>query len=157
MRLNLGSGSRPLPGWLNVDIAQTGHVDYVWDLDTPGNWPFVTSSTRGPEPADHAGKVEQIVAKDVFEHLSDPIHFMVQCHRALRVGGQLYIRVPHYLHRDAFTDPTHKRFCTEHTFDYWIPGTQLFNDHNAAYGAVSFNRHHIAVGGGAIDITLIKI
>lgn len=161
MRLNLGSGSRPLSGWLNVDIADTGKVDYVWDLDAPGHWPFVTPYKEGYQgsalDSDLAGKVDQIVAKDVFEHLADPIHFMVQCHRALRTGGQLFIRTPHYLHRDAFTDPTHKRFPTEHTFDYWIPGTLLFNEHNAAYGAVSFNRGHMAVGGGAIDITLIKV
>lgn len=161
MRVNLGSGSRPLAGWLNVDIVAMHGVDYPWDLDAPGDWPFISpdpylSAADVPGLMDRAGKVDQIVAKDLFEHLADPIHFMVQCHRALRVGGSLYIRTPHYLHRDAYTDPTHKRFPTEHTFDYWIRGTELYNLHNAAYGGVSYNRQHMAVGGGAIDVTLVK-
>lgn len=145
MRLNLGSGSAPLAGWLNVDIADTGKVDYIWDLDREGDWPFV-------EP----GRADQIVAKDVFEHVKNPIHFMVQCHRALSPGSLLFIRTPHYMHRDAFTDPTHRRFPTEHTFDYWIPGTLLYNEHNAAYGGVAFLRTWFNIADGAININLVK-
>lgn len=156
MRINLGSGSRPLAGWLNVDIVQTGSVDYVWDLDESGRWPFVTRETDGPT-MNLTGHVDQIEAKDVFEHVKDPIHFMVECHRALRIGGLLHIQTPHYLSRDAFTDPTHRRFPTEHTFDYWIPGTLLFREHNAAYGSVSFRRQHMDTTGGAINIALVKI
>src|SRR5258708_16787192 len=34
-------------------------------------------------------------------------------------AGVLQVCVPYYKHANAFSDPTHKRFCTEHEFDYW--------------------------------------
>jgi len=32
LRINLGCGYRPLPGWINVDVARGPQVDIVWDL-----------------------------------------------------------------------------------------------------------------------------
>jgi len=127
MRVNLGSGSRPIPGWVNVDRANLATVDVVWNLDT-APWPF------------ESGMVEQIAAVDVFEHVADAVLFMTECHRVLQPGALLLIQTPFWKSRDAFTDPTHRRFPTEHTFDYWIPGTVLFNEHNPAYGGVAFER-----------------
>ena len=144
MRVNLGSGSRPMAGWLNVDRAAVPGVDYVHDLDV-GPWPF--ARTAG---------VEQIAAVDLFEHVGDPILFMTECHRILAPDRMLFIQTPHYRSRDAFTDPTHRRFPTEHTFDYWIPGTTLYAEHNAAYGGVAFARLSMLVGSN-IQITLRKI
>jgi hypothetical protein len=83
--------------------------------------------------------------------------FMVECYRVLEYGAPLFIKTPHYLHRDAYTDPTHKRFPTEHTFDYWIPGTQLFEQGNEAMGRVYFRPGLLYVGEGAIHLTLRKI
>ena len=147
MRLNLGSGSEPrAAGVVNVDIADLPTVDVVHDLDvTP--WPF----------DDHSA--EQIWAQDVFEHLNDPIGFMTECHRVLETGGELMMKVPHFLHQDAYTDPTHKRFCTEHTWDYWIKGTVLYERHNAAYSRgrhCTFTLEKRAVAAGSIFILLRK-
>ena len=144
MRLNLGSGSQPLPGCVNVDLVALPEVDVVHDLDVLP-WPF----------DDHS--IKAIVAQDVFEHLTDPVGFMTESHRVLERGGLLVIKSPYFRHQDAFTDPTHKRFCTEHTWDYWIPGTQLHSDHNAAYGGVGFTLGGRAVSNGSIFIHLHKI
>ena len=144
MRLNLGSGSRPVHGYVNVDIADIPGVDVVYDLDvTP--WPW------------EDGTVLEIVGQDIFEHVANPVGFMMQAHRVLKEGGSLLLKVPHFRHQDAFTDPTHRRFCTEHTWDYWIEGTQLFTDHNAAYGGVRFRLERRAVASGSIFIHLHKI
>jgi SAM-dependent methyltransferase len=126
-----------------VDRVWTAAVDYVHDLDQ-GPWPWAD------------GSIERILAKDVFEHVSDPVLFMTECHRLLQLGGPLFLKTPHYLHRDAFTDPTHRRFPTEHTFDYWVPGTALFELHNAAYGGVGFMPGPLTVQDGCILLTLYK-
>jgi ubiquinone/menaquinone biosynthesis C-methylase UbiE len=122
VKLNLGSGGRPLDGWVNVDVRQLPGVDVLADLDQP--WPWDDAA------------IEAIMAAHVFEHVSDPVLFMTEAHRVLAPGGQLTVLVPHYLSPDAFTDPTHKRYCTEHTMDYWIPGTPYHANSN--YGGVSF-------------------
>lgn len=144
MRLNLGAGGDRRDGWTGVDRAECPGADIVHDLDR-GPWPF------------EDGSVERILAKDVFEHVDNPILFMTECWRILEYGGPLFLRTPHYKHRDAYTDPTHRRFPTEHTFDYWIPGRTLFELHNTAYGGVSFTSGPMHVGGGAIEVTLFKV
>lgn len=144
MRVNLGSGGRPLAGWVNVDVADIPGVDLVHDLDV-GPWPF------------ESGTVEMITAKDVFEHVNNPVLFMTECHRILGPGRTLFIRTPHWRSIDAFTDPTHRRFPTEHTFDYWIPGTIYHSEHNAAYGGVSFEKVSLSVADGAVSVRLRRL
>jgi predicted SAM-dependent methyltransferase len=144
VRLNLGCGSRTAEGYVNVDVVQLPKVDVVHDLDViPWPWPD--------------GSAEQIVGQDVFEHVANPIGFMTEAHRVLMLGGVLILKSPHWKHQDAYTDPTHKRFCTEHTWDYWIRGTVLFNDHNPAYGGAMFTLGGREVVSGAIFIHLHKI
>lgn len=127
LKLNLGAGSRRIDGYVNVDRVSIPGIDVVWDLDT-GPWPWAD------------GEVSAIVAKDVFEHVNEPILFMTECHRVLRDDGRLSITTPFFGHVSAFTDPTHKRFPTPFTFDYWVPGTVYYQEHNAAYGAVAFDK-----------------
>lgn len=144
MRVNLGCGSDRRDGWTGLDRAAGPAVDIVHDLDQ-GPWPFKD------------GSVEAILAKDVFEHVADPILFMTECWRVLQPEGSLFIRTPHWRHRDAYTDPTHRRFPTESTFDYWIPGQLLHHLHNAAYGGVSFKLDGLDVISGAINVSLFKL
>jgi len=144
VKLNLGAGSVIRDGWVNVDIAPLPGVDVVWDLDVaPWPWPD--------------GAAERIEAKDVFEHVDDPILFMTECWRVLAPAGTLRIRTPYWRSRDAFTDPTHKRFPTEHTFDYWIPGTELYRANNRAYGAVCFQRVSSRLDGGSMELIFAKL
>jgi len=146
MRLNLGAGGRPIPKWHNVDRVQLPGIDEVWDLDQ-SPWPWFSAS------------VQEIQARDVFEHVADAVLFMTECHRILIPEGALWIRTPNvmlHLH-DAFTDPTHKRFPTWHTFDYWIPGTVYHKEHNAAYGGVSFRVNDIRPDDGSMVVELTKI
>lgn len=144
MRLNLGCGAQIKPGWVNVDVAKQEGVDVVHDLDV-GPWPFEDQAAAAIE------------AWDVFEHVSDPILFITECHRVLQPFKYLHLHTPHYTSPDAFTDPTHRRFPTEHTFDYWIPGRLLFDRHNKAYGGVSFDLVDMHMDQGSMDITLRKI
>lgn len=120
--LHLGCGLSKIDGAVNHDISRhSEHVDVAHDLDvTP--WPWAD------------GEFGRIVALDVFEHLSSPVEsWLNECHRILSDGGESIIRVPHYLHENAYTDPTHKRFFTTKTFDYWDMDKELHKKYGCFY------------------------
>lgn len=122
MKLNAGCGQWIMPDAVNLDAAPLPGVDVVHDLDqTP--WPF------------DAATFDAVEAWHVFEHLWEPVAFMREAWRVLKPGGLLFIAVPHYQSRNAFTDPTHKRFCTEETWDYWCLGSALNAQFGGAYSA----------------------
>lgn len=146
MRLNLGCGEDIRDGWVNVDLFQDPRVVRA-DLDRT-HWAWWAD-----------GAAQEILARHIFEHVESAPHFMAQCWRVLAPGGRLEIETPHWMSRDAYTDPTHRRFPTEHTFDYWVPGTFLRENHGAAY-----KRQGIAftyakppwVNGGTLFVSLVK-
>ena len=83
LRLNLGSGDAPLPGFTNVDaLADAPGVDVVADL-------------RQPLPFDD-GAAELIYASHVLEHLPYPEvpRILADWRRVLRDGGRLLVAVP---------------------------------------------------------------
>lgn len=102
-RLNLGCGQFPLPGFLNVDVAEQAKADVFLDLRELKNFELF--------PAAH---FEVIVMDHVLEHLDDVFGVMIAVHRLLRPGGRLEIRVPHFSR--GITHPEHK-----HGFDVTFP------------------------------------
>jgi hypothetical protein len=105
--LNLGCGLRPLAGAHNHD--RTRHHDFVdtaWDLDVRP-WPWAD------------GAFAEVVAEDVLEHLGDVVGFMDECHRLLRPGGRLRLRVPHWRAENAWLDPTHRRGFHPRSFEFF--------------------------------------
>lgn len=116
MRINLGAGSEPTEGWVNVDWIDQPGIDKVHNLlEFP--WPF------------EDGETEEILARDVLEHMplfnkenqSVPIKFIEECHRILEVGGKLTIQVPHWKSPRLWIDPTHVRGYDIKSFDYFDP------------------------------------
>lgn len=112
MRLNLGCGSDSRPDWVNVDVVALPGVDVVHDLDVLP-WPF------------DDGAAVEVLALDIFEHVSDPLGFVAECWRVLEPGGLATVRSPRAGTWCAATDPTHRRAVTEESFDFWVPGTGL--------------------------------
>lgn len=148
MIINLGCGQAvdPDPQVTNVDRVHHDGVDVVWDLDELP-WPF---------PDGLAGEVRAI---QIFEHVADPVAFMAEAHRILADGGLLRIATPSWQSENAFTDPTHRRAATLHTFDYWIPGTALHGQFAHAFGgeSVVFRAESIATDGIDIHADLRKL
>lgn len=145
-RLNVGCGGQAQPGWVNVDAVQQPGVDVVHDLDV-FPWPFDDAS------------FDQIRAIDIYEHVDKPIGFLGEVHRILTAEGTVHIHTTYFKNPAAFTDPTHKRFLTEASFDYWIPGRMLYERHNAAYGGFAFDLCdlHLDIAGiGDLNVTLRK-
>jgi Methyltransferase domain len=128
-RVNLGCGLDVRPGWENVDLFPVRPGVKRVDLDWL--WPWAD------------GEVDEFRAIDVFEHVTLPVHFMTEAHRCLRPGGRLHIQTNNWRHWTAYADPTHRRYCDMTTFDFWIPGTEFYQQ-NPMYGGVSFDR--VSVG-----------
>ena len=130
MKINLGSGRKPLEGHVNVDQVKLPGVDVIADLDV-APWPFKDACA------------EFIAAWHVFEHVADPCMFMTECHRILRPGGQLEVISPLFAHFTAFVDPTHRRFCAPETWDFWVPGTTFYDPD--VYGYAPFERTEVGL------------
>lgn len=147
MKLNLGCGSQPLPGYVNVDLVEQAGVDVAYDLDE-FPWPFDDDS------------VSDIRAFDVYEHVDKPLEFMAECWRVLQPNGVLFIHTSYWKNPCSYTDPTHKRFLTEESFDYWIPGTNYQSRYGAAYGRGCWFTKidiHLDTPIGDLNVTLGKI
>lgn len=142
--LNLGCGADIRDGYTNVDCYAGPGVDVVTDLNRDV-WPWFE------------GMAHHILAKHIFEHVDDAPGFMEACWRVLRPGGTLDIITPHWKSRDAYTDPTHKRFPTEYTFDYWVPGTTLRTKHGGAYRDITFRyASQVSIISGELHVNLVK-
>lgn len=104
MKINLGSHSVKIEGFLNVDILELPGVDIVSDITfTP--WIF---KAKSPEVKKELGQneiwdlsvkddsVDEIMMVEVLEHLSfhDTLKVLREMHRVLKPGGKLHIQVP---------------------------------------------------------------
>jgi SAM-dependent methyltransferase len=110
--LHLGSGFKPIPGALTVDINEGTGPDVVCSLnDIP--WPFPQSS------------FDSLVAISIVEHLDDFLGVAREIHRVLKPGGSAYILVPHFSSAATHVDPTHKQQLSARSCDYFIVGTTI--------------------------------
>lgn len=121
LRINLGAGSEPTEGWVNVDWLELPEIDVVQNLlETP--WSDFEDNCAS-----------EIKAIDVLEHMpnftpdnkSTPIAFVEECWRILQPGGKLTIQVPHYQSPNLWIDPTHVRGYDPKSMNYFDPETDL--------------------------------
>lgn len=118
-RVNLGSGSDYIEGWINVDIDPNTKVDVVADLSK--GFPFEDNS------------IDEIKASDILEHFTkeDGLVFLKECYRVLSLSGEIFIRT-HNL------DQIFKKFSPDpEVMTHFIYGdtskTGVFGAHKYAY------------------------
>jgi SAM-dependent methyltransferase len=111
--LNLGCGNRLVNGAINHDrVKHRPEVDVVHDLNTMP-WPWPDDS------------FDKIVALAVLEHLDpDLVASLNECHRILRPGGILVIKLPLQNGGNAYDDPTHRWFFSLRSLDQFCPETE---------------------------------
>lgn len=102
-KLNLGSGTLRLEGYVNVDKSPHMNPDQVVDLEqTP--WPWKDN------------EFNHVVAKDILEHLGQtPAQFLniiQEMYRVSRNGAVWEIQTPHWRSDNLLNDPTHVRAIT---------------------------------------------
>lgn len=108
MLIDIGGGTKPLPGFVNLDPV---HGD-------PG---FRRRAQDVPWPV-RQWEVEEIHASHVMEHIpagADRIAVMNEAWRVLRPGGRFRIIVPLFPTWAAIADPTHVSYWVKQSFDYF--------------------------------------
>jgi SAM-dependent methyltransferase len=100
MKLNLGSGYKRYPGFVNIDADRHCQPDYLVNLESDP-LPFETNS------------VEEIKAYHILEHIGPGfMPLMREIYRVCTHGALIDIHVPHHFHETFLSDPTHKRPIT---------------------------------------------
>ena len=112
IKIDLGGGSNPQPGFINMDIRALPGVDVVHDWDDIP-WPFPDSCAT------------IIIAGHVVEHVNPNkfgfINWMNECWRILKYDGQLMLTTPFAGSLGFWSDPTHVNPCTNRTWDFFDP------------------------------------
>jgi len=107
-KLNLGCGRDYRKGYINCDASPLVNPDVVLDLE--GKLPF---------PDNY---FEEILAYHVLEHINNFIPLMHEIHRVCKKDAVIKIKTPFYAGWGQYNDPTHVRFFSIYTFQYFQKG-----------------------------------
>jgi len=100
MRLDLGCGDRPLPGWTGVDVKPP--VDVIWDL---GSFPYPWADNS----------IDAVRMSHSLEHCDNVVKVVREVCRILKPEGEFCVIVPHGRGLGAFKFE-HKCFFSRMTF-----------------------------------------
>lgn len=106
MKIHLGCGVDYREGYINVDASEEVNPDLVWNLE------------ETPMPINE-NSADEVLANHVLEHINNFIYLMHDIYRICRKNAVVKIRTPFYSSWGQFNDPTHVRFFTPFTFDYF--------------------------------------
>lgn len=140
MKLEIGGGTRPVAGYINLD-----HVH--------GEGEFKRKLQDGIPLGDDS--VEAAYASHVLEHIptENRIYCMNEVWRVLKPGGLFDIQVPMFPTWESIADPTHVSYWVVQSFDYFTNPHQM----DADYGIKYWLRHTVEVlEGWAIHAVLQK-
>lgn len=86
MKLNIGCGTKPIQGYVNIDIEKRFKKDNItfikWDLNKP--LPF------------NDDMVEEVYANHVLEHIDSLYGLMKELHRVCKNDSPIVINIPHF-------------------------------------------------------------
>ena len=105
MKLNIGSGKEKRIGYFTLDNSRLVNPDILADLEK--------------ELPIEDNTFTEIIGNHILEHIDNLNGLMKELNRISKKGAIIKIRVPFYLSVGAFMDPTHKRFFTPFTMDYY--------------------------------------
>ena len=110
--INLGCGNRIVKGAIHHDrVKHRPEIDVVHDLNVLP-WPWEDKSA------------DKIIALAVFEHLDiDLLASLNECHRLLKKGGTLVLKLPLASAIESYDDPTHRWFFSMRSLDQFCPET----------------------------------
>ena len=128
MKLHLGCGNDIKKGYLNCDISKEVNPDKIVDLEK--RLPFKNNS------------VSEIIANHVFEHVRNFVPLMHEIHRVCKKGAVIKIKTPFFSAWGQYNDPTHVRFFTPFTFNYFKKGNYS---------------HEVSVNKDMFEIKMAKI
>lgn len=106
LKLHLGCGNDKRIGYINIDSSKEVNPDKVIDLEN-ASLPYKDNS------------VDEILANHVLEHIKNLIPLIHEIYRISKKNTRIIVRVPFYSSWGQFNDPTHVRFFTPYTFNYF--------------------------------------
>jgi SAM-dependent methyltransferase len=107
LRIDIGSGPRPRPGFYALDQLELDGIDIVADLNQPLD--------LLPDAC-----AEHIFASHTLEHVEKLLPLIAEIHRIARPGALLEIIAPHFSNPYYYSDPTHVRFFGLYTMNYFV-------------------------------------
>ena len=161
-KINLGSGKDLRADCLNIDIDEYWSPDILADVSgefPPGGRARYATKRFGEIEIAH-GAFDEIICKDVLEHVPDLVRTMTNCLSLLKVGGVFNILVPYDLSYGAWQDPTHIRAFNERSWLYYTDWFWYLNwtTHRFVLKQLSFSPsplgQQMAAGGVAQDVVL---
>lgn len=119
--INLGAGTASVKAdgrfVVNVDhVAPPGLDNGIFIVADAAALPFRSNSFNG------------VLAKDILEHVQNPMSVLVEIHRAVDDKGVLLIIVPRAIPRAVWDDPTHVRGFTRHALRTALKGSGWESD-----------------------------
>jgi hypothetical protein len=141
--LDVGCSDHKMPGSVGMDKRALPGVDIVWNAEqTP--WPLPDECCW------------RILASHVWEHLdpSKMIYIMNECHRIMKVQGQLCLAMPYPGSPRFWQDPTHRHAWNEATPLYFTPGHGLYEVYRPKPWKLELNEWNSI---GDINIILSKL
>lgn len=133
LRLDVGCGERPWPGYYGVDLVEMNGVDIIADLNEPLD--LLPDNSVGA-----------IISRHVLEHIPNLVPLLAEFRRITRPDGKIEIVVPHFSNPYFYSDPTHVRFFGLYTFFYFAhPEHQPRRKVPAFYSDVRFRVESIQI------------
>jgi len=105
MKLQLGCGEDKIEGYINCDKSKAVKPDKIINLEN--KLPFKDNVA------------DEILMNHVLEHITNFVELMHEIYRISKPGAKIEIRTPFYTAWGQYNDPTHVRFFTPYTFDYF--------------------------------------
>ena len=97
-----------------------------------------------------------VYADNVLEHIQNFIPLMNEINRVLVPGGILKAIVPVLPHLEAFQDPTHVRFFTQNSFEYFVETSYLWQEVGKNYGIIPYRFSTQKESGFLLAVGLMK-
>lgn len=104
IKLDIGCGDKCLPGFIGVDIRPPAEI--ICDLEKE-SLPFEDNS------------VAMVNSTYFFEHIENPLQVMQEIWRICMPGALVQIQVPYWGCESAFRDPTHKKYYSHRSWEYF--------------------------------------
>lgn len=109
MKLHIGCGNDYKEGFINCDWTDKIKVDKIVDLEKP----LIMFKDNS---------IDEVIGNHILEHIKNFPELMHELHRICGPGAILKFKTPFYSSWGQFNDPTHVRFFTPYTFDYFKQG-----------------------------------